>query len=596
MRAFISKMFIVSLAYVWIMALPLQAEAGIVVEWEKTFDNRIANSVVGTSDGAMVVAGAADTDDFWLAKLDARGNLVWEVTDTSSNGASQVIETSDGGLAAVTYGGDVIKLDAQGGELWKNGFLSTLSGCYECRTSITETADGGLAASSTDSFYDGSYYYCNGDSFLAKFDSEGNGLWEKSLDFCAESIAGTSDGGIVLAGGEVEEFHSSSDSDPFLMKIGADEEILWENTGYHGDALTSVIEIADGELAMTMASFPGEGRLIIADANGESMSDEYWWYLPYSIIETADAGLAAIGSFFSDGDMNVAIGKTEPYRDWQDVSWQWYETFGEAGVDDRASSVTQISDGGLVIAGRKNWEQTWIMKLMEPGKIHLDMDISTTDYDNPTHIESELPACKDSEIWIAVAATDVINLDTYQVEVSFDTTRLQFMEGAEDNPLGGIYNLLKKNGGKTTGFLAVEDTPGTVNISNTLTGEDCDQAPEGSGLLALLKFKVLTTGSDAELTLGNAFFIDCAGNNASVSDLENGKFILQSNLPSDFNADGVVDFIDLGLLANHWLLECGDDAWNAKYDLEEDCIVNYQDLRIFGDNWLNQGGNCPISR
>jgi len=236
------------------------------------------------------------------------------------------------------------------------------------------------------------------------------------------------------------------------------------------------------------------------------------------------------------------------------------------------------------------------MKLIEPGKILMDMDISTTDYEEPTQIETEVPACKADEIWIAVAATDVINLDTYQVEVSFDTTRLQFMEGAEDNPLGGIYNLLKKNGGKTTGFLAVEDTPGTVNISNTLTGEDCDQAPEGSGLLALLKFKVLTTGSDAELTLGNAFFIDCAGNNASVSNLKNGKVILQSNLPSDFNADGIVDFIDLGLLANHWLLECEDSGWNAKYDLEEDCIVNYQDLRIFGDNWLNQGGNCPISR
>ena len=221
----------------------------------------------------------------------------------------------------------------------------------------------------------------------------------------------------------------------------------------------------------------------------------------------------------------------------------------------------------------------------------LDMDISTTDYEstNPdSEIESQVSACQDDDIWIAVAALGVTDLDTYQVEVSFDTDKLEFLEGAEEYPMGGISNLLKKNGGTTTGFLAVENTPGTVNISDTLTGADCNQAPEGSGALALLKFRVLDGDPDAALTLGNVFFLDCTGGIEEITDLRNGKVTLFQPMPCDFNPDGIVNFIDLGLLANHWLLECGDTNWDTKYDLNGDCITNFLDLQVFGDLWLEE--------
>jgi len=222
-------------------------------------------------------------------------------------------------------------------------------------------------------------------------------------------------------------------------------------------------------------------------------------------------------------------------------------------------------------------------------RIALDMDISTTNYEAASEIESQISACKEDEIWIAVVGLNVTDLDTYQVEVSFDTDKLEFLEGAEENPMGGINNLLKKNGGTTTGFLAVEDVPGTVNISDTLTGADCDEAPEGSGALALLKFKVLSAGTDAELTLGNTFFVDCTGDNQGITDLRNGTFTVPAPIPGDFNKDGIVNFIDLGLLANNWLLTDSDSEWNPKSDLNADGIVNYLDLSILGDHWLEEG-------
>jgi|GEM_PF-6208539 len=59
-------------------------------------------------------------------------------------------------------------------------------------------------------------------------------------------------------------------------------------------------------------------------------------------------------------------------------------------------------------------------------------------------------------------------------------------------------------------------------------------------------------------------------------------------MPWDFSRNGITDFIDLGLLANHWLFTSGDGRWNPKYDLNTDGIVNYLDLGIFGDHWLEE--------
>jgi len=95
----------------------------------------------------------------------------------------------------------------------------------------------------------------------------------------------------------------------------------------------------------------------------------------------------------------------------------------------------------------------------------LDMDYASREYDpgiSTTDIESSIEAAADDEIWIAVVAQNVTNLDTYQVEVSFDINRIAFLGGFEDNPSEGIYNLLKNNGETTIGFQAVENVPGTV--------------------------------------------------------------------------------------------------------------------------------------
>ena len=226
--------------------------------------------------------------------------------------------------------------------------------------------------------------------------------------------------------------------------------------------------------------------------------------------------------------------------------------------------------------------------------VALDMIISTRNYDDTisnTDIESTVSIPANGEVCIAVVAQGVANLDTYQVEVTFDTDMVEFIGGAEENPFGGIINLLKKNGGETVGFQAVESVAGTVNIANSLAYEDCDQAPEGSGIIALLNFRVLDADPDNQLTLGNVFFVNCIGYEEEITNLTNGSFI--PSYPWDFNTDGIINYLDLGLFADHWLLRGDDSDWDPRYNLSlvpdsGNQIINYLDLGIFADHWLEE--------
>ncbi|MCP4105964.1 MAG: hypothetical protein GY749_10570 [Desulfobacteraceae bacterium] len=220
----------------------------------------------------------------------------------------------------------------------------------------------------------------------------------------------------------------------------------------------------------------------------------------------------------------------------------------------------------------------------------LDMNISTRNYDDTvsnTDIESTISVAENGDVWIAVVVQETADLDTYQVEVSFDPTTLEFIEGAEENAFEGINGFLKKNGGQTVGFQAVETDYGKINISNALVSSDCDIAPDGSGIIALLRFRVLDNVSDNQLVMSNVFFVNCNSEQENITVLTPGYF--NSCASWDFNCDGIVNYLDLGTFADHWLLTCEDsDKWNNVYDLNSDCIVNYLDLGIFADHWLEE--------
>ncbi|KPA13630.1 hypothetical protein MHK_006163, partial [Candidatus Magnetomorum sp. HK-1] len=157
-------------------------------------------------------------------------------------------------------------------------------------------------------------------------------------------------------------------------------------------------------------------------------------------------------------------------------------------------------------------------------------------------IDSSLTAEKGTEVWIAIVAQNAKNLDTYQVEIEYDTKRAQFIQGVEDNSFGGIKNFLKKNGGTTVGFKAQEIDSGTVNIANALSGQDMDQAPEGSGIIALVQFKILNNFPDNFLKLINVNFLNSKELEDNVHHLMNAVFNPNENSPPT-----ITDISDLSI-------------------------------------------------
>ena len=166
----------------------------------------------------------------------------------------------------------------------------------------------------------------------------------------------------------------------------------------------------------------------------------------------------------------------------------------------------------------------------------LDMDYTTRSYDTgvtTTAIESSKTVRAADIIWVAVVAQNVADLDTYQVEVGYDPARLQYLSGVEDNAMGGITNFLKQNSGQTVGFQANETTSGNINIANSLTGTNTGQAPEGSGIIALLQFKALNVLQNNSLTVTAANFINSSGVDDAITHLAGATITFISAPPVD---------------------------------------------------------------
>jgi len=272
---------------------------------------------------------------------------------------------------------------------------------------------------------------------------------------------------------------------------------------------------------------------------------------------------------------------------------------GDGSVNYSVSENTGDSSrsGNIIIAGENSFSVSFPVTQEWAGTnagVALDMLISTRNYVDTlssTDIESTAEAAEFGEIWVGVVAQGVTNLAAYQIEVSFDPARVEFIAGAEENPFDGISNFLKKNGGETEGFQASEIASGTVKIANSLSDSDCDKAPEGTGIIGLLNLRVLDGDPDNQVTLDSALFVNCNGGEEEITNLSNGSINLYPQW--DFNGDGIVNYLDLGLFADHWLLKEDDPGWDSKYNLSPvpdsgKQIINYLDLGIFADHWLEE--------
>jgi hypothetical protein len=291
------------------------------LDWQKTMGGSgqdMLQHVLLTNDGGFLLAGYSESDegldkkdktrgqsDFWIIKLNAKGNEEWQKTygGLGQDELKGIVRTKDGGFVlggsssseaspnpseggetttknekkTPNYGGMdywVIKIDNKGELVWQN----TFGGIYnDDLRSLVATKDGGYllggSSNSPASFNSSKGGALIGnkteknvghfDYWIVKIDEKGQLQWQKTFGGTGDdelvALCETNDGNFILGGNSNSESDgdkkSSNDSgtDFWILKIAKDtQEIVWQET-YNiakTDILTSLVENDDKTLLL----------------------------------------------------------------------------------------------------------------------------------------------------------------------------------------------------------------------------------------------------------------------------------------------------------------------------------------------------------
>jgi len=329
----------------WIIKL----DAAGNIQWDKTIGgtrNDQLTAIQQTKDGGYILGGYSQSDasadkqaprigalDYWIAKLDAAGNIQWDKTYGLPEEYFDICElydlkqTGDGGyiMTGTVVGEDyeepnwVIKTDASGNMEW-----NSITGGEEAgNNTIIQTKDGGymLGSSTVDHIAEKTSYR------VVKFDKNGVIQWKKIYgagEFSSSylySILQMTDNSYLLAGssdGWLEEFKTDTSrgrNDYWLLKIDSLGNALWDKTigGNYYDYLRSIDKTADGGLILGGYSYSNaSGEKTENNSGGGGLTDADYW-----IVKLNKQGIAewdkTIGGDTTDVLLRIRERKTNQY-------------------------------------------------------------------------------------------------------------------------------------------------------------------------------------------------------------------------------------------------------------------------------------------
>ncbi len=308
------------------------------IQWTKVIGGNSSEygfSIAQSTDGGIVVAGAtsssfgAGSQDCYVVKVDATGNLLWTRTigGSANEGFQDIINTSDGCYIAAggtnsfgqgSYDGYAVKLDNAGNIQWTRTIGGAGSDNFN---SVVQNPDGSYVfAGYTSSFGKGGY-----DIYIAKLSSNGAFIWAKTVgggyDEIGTKIVRTFDGGYVVAG--YTKSFVLANEDFYIIKINSSGSLLWTRT--------------------------------IGGPNLDIASD---------LVQTTDSGYVMSGRTNSFGDQNVYVVKVNSTG-----VLQWTRVVEKSGFE-AGFSILQTSDGGYLVCGYDNGGgNVYLVKLDAAGTV-----------------------------------------------------------------------------------------------------------------------------------------------------------------------------------------------------------------------------------
>ncbi len=329
--------------------------------------------LVETPDGDRMILGStcsygAGYSDFWLVKVDAHGNMVWNKTygGPYNDLGCTIRATTDGGYVMVGYtctsnatgmdenaDGWLIKIDADGNMLWNKTYGAPADSDYP--VGVIVTSDGGYLLSGAT--YPGTSTTEIG--WLVKVDVNGTKQWSKTYGNsgvdCLWSSAEASGGGYVLTG----QTKVSGSDELWVLKVDADGNELWSKTygGSSSDLGWCILNAPDGGYAISgFTSSFGAGKsdmwLIKLDSNGAMQWNQTYGgpedELGHVLAAVPDGGYAIVGSTISygtSGSSDFWLVKTD-----SNGVMKWNQTCGGADYDE-GQFLSVTSSGVYVVVG-----------------------------------------------------------------------------------------------------------------------------------------------------------------------------------------------------------------------------------------------------
>ena len=145
-------------------------------------------------------------------------------------------------------------------------------------------------------------------------------------------------------------------------------------------------------------------------------------------------------------------------------------------------------------------------------------------------IQDALTVSPGSTFDVEIAAIDVTNLDSYNFKLNYDP---QYLEVVQDSITEGSF-LVTSADGET--FLQVDlSTPGVISLSNSLPGQDPEQAPDGTGPIVGIQFKALKSGQ-VLLTCSDVKFFDSERITTDVTDIRSAHIKINTPPVADSQA------------------------------------------------------------
>ncbi|MDP8240183.1 MAG: T9SS type A sorting domain-containing protein [Candidatus Hatepunaea meridiana] len=251
--------------YGWVVKTDEDGE----VEWMQNYGGNAPDDfsdLIETLDDCYLLVGRTSsfrsgTQDIFLVKIDRDGEEVWSRAydrEHRSEWGGEVIATIDSCfiIAGSTGGGFVsdgyvIKVDADGEEVWSNSYGSDL---FEQFRGIVQTPDGGYVLIGNQEDLEQEHGQGR-DIYLVKIDGKGEEIWSRTYgDRMRDSgadIVLTEDGDFVIAG--KFSYVNPPFDEFYLLRVEPDGEEIWSETfgGRSHEWCNSMVQTYDGGYALT---------------------------------------------------------------------------------------------------------------------------------------------------------------------------------------------------------------------------------------------------------------------------------------------------------------------------------------------------------